>query len=198
MAVCQTCWALSDAVAQLPRVLGEIVFDYAVPPCGRGQFDVGAVVWCMDTEQDWFRGKIINSVPRNGELSVLVHYLGWSAKWDVWIPPLTHSDRILPLFKAGRNTPDSDRFPFVSEGDQILFASIDALGDIEIETKVQTVVRHCHGGGEVVVEILVQRGQITRWLTLGDDIRLHARDPYIPDKPNTFEVLGPCRKMVVW
>ena len=52
---------------------------------GKNKFEIGQWIDVKDTIDQWLEGQIVNMRTHNGIHQVLVHYNGWSSRWDEWI-----------------------------------------------------------------------------------------------------------------
>ncbi|KAG7382699.1 hypothetical protein PHYBOEH_010385 [Phytophthora boehmeriae] len=57
----------------------------------RFQLEVNQLIDALDTDKKWYESRVVAI----NDTAVKVHYRGWTAKWDEWLPRL--SLRILPL-----------------------------------------------------------------------------------------------------
>ena len=58
----------------------------------KSKFEIGQWIDVKDTIDQWLEGQIVNMRTHNGTHQVLVHYNGWSSRWDEWID--TNSKRL--------------------------------------------------------------------------------------------------------
>jgi len=70
-----------------PQVLKQMKFDYT-------KLGVGDKVLVLDTVHKWYISRILERETKNGIVHYLVHYDGWSKKWDEWN---ASEDRFAPI-----------------------------------------------------------------------------------------------------
>lgn len=70
-----------------PETLKQMKFDYT-------KLGVGDKVLVLDTVHKWYISRILERETKNGIVHFLVHYDGWSKKWDEWN---ASDDRFAPI-----------------------------------------------------------------------------------------------------